>query len=561
MFSAMQFCLHAENSQKIFSSDSDAYRGIRLLLIEEGFAPPSATGPFSADELKKMLKKVPFDTLSQPGKDLYQRIEEELEPDPIYVEDGRFQFSLRPELSMEIYLNSNQGYTTQDWDVTRYLVSELAGGELHRWEYEYADRKPIFNLPLEGWFGEKFYSRVDLGLKKDRMTVLYDQTHYSNLSTDINSYDFQFPFVAYMSYGGENWNLQFGRDKLSWGSGRTGNLILSDYPDYHEFVRYTTYWRGWKWSSAFINLDPTLANGLGKKPELDTDIPAEDDPPYDMYKAIMAHKLEFRFRDKLNVILSEISTVGGKYIELKHLNSIMVFHNWFTPDIANSAITIELEYSPIRHIFIFGQFMIDQVQTASELAQGYGNKEPQAYAYMAGIDIVYPQWNGFLAANFEWVYTDAWMYIHKHPHTSLTYRRLIQSEYLNIKTLVDKPFGHPLGPDGILFDLDLKYTVPYRYTVGLNGSLILKGENSVARLIPGYHTQYDEEITSEDFWRKTPSGVEEIKTVLEFYGEVYPWKGMGIELHLYYIDVKNVKHQQDADESDFQSVVSMIYKF
>ena len=184
----MQLCLHAENSQKIFSSDSDASRGIRLLLIGEGFAPPSATGPFSADELKKMLKKVPFDTLSPQSKALYQRIEKELEPDPIYVEDGRFQFSLRPELSMEIYLNSNKEYTTQDWDVTRYLVSELAGGELHRWEYEYADRKPIFNLPLEGWFGEKFYSRVDLGLKKDRMTVLYDQTHYSNLKTRIEEH-------------------------------------------------------------------------------------------------------------------------------------------------------------------------------------------------------------------------------------------------------------------------------------------------------------------------------------------------------------------------------------
>ena len=53
--------------------------------------------------------------------------------------------------------------------------------------------------------------------------------------------DFNMPLRAFVAAGGKNWSLQVGRDRLSWGSGTTGNLVIGDHIKYHNMARFTTY--------------------------------------------------------------------------------------------------------------------------------------------------------------------------------------------------------------------------------------------------------------------------------------------------------------------------------
>ena len=40
---------------------------------------------------------------------------------------------------------------------------------------------------------------------------------------EISNIDLNFPYRAFVSAGGDNWSMQVGRDKVSWGAGKSGN--------------------------------------------------------------------------------------------------------------------------------------------------------------------------------------------------------------------------------------------------------------------------------------------------------------------------------------------------
>lgn len=48
----------AANMQKIFQIDSDVYEALTFLYMEQGKSVPSSSGPWSADELMKMLDRI-----------------------------------------------------------------------------------------------------------------------------------------------------------------------------------------------------------------------------------------------------------------------------------------------------------------------------------------------------------------------------------------------------------------------------------------------------------------------------------------------------------------------
>ncbi|MBQ2528317.1 MAG: hypothetical protein II544_06155, partial [Spirochaetales bacterium] len=59
------------NMQKIFPTTSDEYKAISYLYLIQGHSLPSTTGPWSADELAKMLEVLDFNALNDVQKDLY----------------------------------------------------------------------------------------------------------------------------------------------------------------------------------------------------------------------------------------------------------------------------------------------------------------------------------------------------------------------------------------------------------------------------------------------------------------------------------------------------------
>ena len=64
-------------------------------------------------------------------------------------------------------------------------------------------------------------------------------------------FDWTVPYKTIVSVGGNNWNFVAGRDKLSWGSGETGNLMLSDSFPKQTFAKFSTYFNAFKYSLVF----------------------------------------------------------------------------------------------------------------------------------------------------------------------------------------------------------------------------------------------------------------------------------------------------------------------
>ncbi|MDR1072851.1 MAG: capsule assembly Wzi family protein [Treponema sp.] len=56
------------------------------------------------------------------------------------------------------------------------------------------------------------------------------------------------PLRAFVAAGGAWWNFELGRDRLSYGLGRSGNMAVSDTPDYYDMARLSFFSPVFKYS-------------------------------------------------------------------------------------------------------------------------------------------------------------------------------------------------------------------------------------------------------------------------------------------------------------------------
>jgi len=115
-----------KNYQKIFPVDSDVYQAITSLYISQGLALPSTTGPWSADELLKMLDKISISRLAGGTQAAYDYARAELTRAL-----GPAQFNLK--VAVEGYYHTN----------TKDFTKES------QWVHGFKERKPLLDLVLE----------------------------------------------------------------------------------------------------------------------------------------------------------------------------------------------------------------------------------------------------------------------------------------------------------------------------------------------------------------------------------------------------------------------------
>jgi hypothetical protein len=264
--------------------------------------------------------------------------------------DGEFAFYPDLRINAEGYFHTNREYD--------------------RWAYGFQDRKPFLGLLLDTSFFHSLSLYIDLTAQKDPFQVGGDPDNYTNLLTNPSQVDLNMPYRAGMSAGGDHWNLWLGRDRLSWGNGRSGNLLLSDADLYHEGVRFTTWWDRFKFTFLLLGLESW---------QLDSDekgnpYPWTSDPDPEPFKMFLAHRLEFNLRSNLRLTLNESIVYGGKYPDLRVFNPIIVYHNFYLKEWANSLMTVELDWVPVPGVYLYGQYAQDQLSTIFE-KETYGKDE------------------------------------------------------------------------------------------------------------------------------------------------------------------------------------------
>ena len=461
----------ATMEQKIYPVNSEPFHIITSLYITQGLALPSTAGPHSGDELMKMLDRIDADRLAPSLKNLYQRVHDEL-----YEEQRVATWGL--EAALEAYIHT---------DTTNFVHAE-------DWVRGYDERAPFLNIILETSPGKNIYGYSELPVNYTKysdydantgtaLSLFFGKSRFStNLfflpPGSIQELDLAMPYRAFGAFGVENWSVQIGRDKLSWGPGKTGNFMLSDSFKYHNTGRFTTYNKNFKYSlvTSFFphpaqyhdaiagDDDTTIKNFLKAKDR------SQAQTISGLYM-FLGHRLEGRLFDgKVGLALSESIMYQSEdnLLDLRFLNPSMLYHNYYIRSNSNSLLTFEVDYSPIPHLNVYGQLAVDEFALPGEPVPGKdADAHPSAYGFMLGVQTAIPVHKGLFTGSLEFVKTDPYLYLRyggtgntaqKLGEWGINYLAAIREYYAGGNIIYQEEFlGYPFGPDAIVINANAGY--------------------------------------------------------------------------------------------------------
>ncbi len=505
--------------QRIYNADHPVVASIRALYVETGIVVPFTSGPYSVEELELWLERIDRDDLSRAGKSAYDDAVTELAGRSLYGEKGGLSIDVKPAVTIEGYLHTD--HDNDEW---------LLGSD---------DRASFFELPLTMQIGDSFAAMMDVEVRKERILVAEEPNDMFNITDSFGEIDYHFPFRAFLSVGGPHWNLQLGRDFLSWGNGLTGNFIVSDDAGYQEFLRATTFWRNFKYSAVFVgmeNWDPDHIRMMA-----------------DNKKTFLAHRIEIRLFDGLNVALTEGLMMETPYPDMSFYNPLMVFHNWFFNDYhGNIIFGVDGELTLTPWFYLYGQYVLDQRTSKYERETYPSISEPDSYGYLAGAEAYIPAGPGYITGRAEWVMTSPWLYLIEGQPKIISQRKII-SNYLRKKLILTESLGYLYGPDTIVYTINTGYDVPSLGEVTLGFTYRIRGEK---RLDSEYETG------EEAMALRTPSGENPEITFIAIFGvTIKPFSFLEAGADLGYLVSENDDNVPGARLEDFQAVlrVSVTY--
>ena len=502
------------NHQKIYPVNSEEYKLLSSLYISAGFSLPSTAGPWSEDELLLMLSRLDQRDLNSTELKIYNHLEQTFTK-------SKSTFMLNTEIAPEIYGHTN----TQDFflpesfvrDLTeaRPLLSFKLDANITKWGYGFAD------LTLGTGLYTTQASKGE-GYKEQPASVLFGANPFTTnilfLSQNgINDIDVTMPHRAFVSVGDRGWNLQFGRERLSWGPGESGNFLLGSQIDYHNMGKFTFYGDNIKYTYLLSNLiNPSEYYGYtyehNNKPTSYTKynpISASkwvQEYFYNGIQLFIAHRLEWRIFNKVTLVLNE----GLIYMNEKNnlpfevLIPTMLMHDLYRRINANSILSAEVDWTPINHLNIYGQFVIDEIaeNTEAESAVNLG-VEPSAIGFMLGAKTAFPLASGFFNASLEGAYTSPYLYLRSregaaHEQQAGEYGAgfIAATRYVTLAYMsrfVEKFLGYRYGGDAIVINANATYTRLEAFNFGAE----------LLFMIHGTHDQYTTWTRVNKNWEPT----------------------------------------------------------
>jgi hypothetical protein len=529
----------AQNHERVLPITDPAYGLLDRLFLEQGLAVPFQARPCTEAAILHDLARIDRSRLSEAGRRAYGTIMESVSSRTLFEEESSFAFNASAAVTAEVYEKADDGTPS---------------------EYGYPERKPVFNLPVEFWLFQSVYANLTATLKEDHRLV-DDPSIHSNLffaqPAGFLNVDWYWPFRAFFSVGGPNWYLQFGRDKLDFGSGMTGNLLISDAADYHDFGRFTAYWDRFMFTAVYLYLEPWLTPEE-QAIEDTTGFPMRIRDYKQPYKAVYLHRFDLKVLKRINVFFTEAILFGSMYPQIRDFNPLMVFHNWFEYERSKDVLEIGVEVNPFKYVNLHGSYLIWESETAYEKVNG--GDYPGAYAYLAGATASVPAGPGYVEGGFEYVRTDPWLYNRYDPRLKWLSRRRIWSYVMPDGFFYyDEPLGYVLGPDAIRYAGNLGYSVPGIGSGTISFDYVQQGPMTTSEPYPG--RGYINTLTTPT---STPTEAVENRYVLHFGLKGKPLAPLALEKRspwiprvelsadLYRVWIKNLAHVPGDDRADWQ---------
>jgi hypothetical protein len=472
-----------ENNQRIYPVDSDVFEAITFLYISQGLSLPSTTGPWSEAELEHMLSFIEKDKLNESMVSAYEYAESILMKEP-KVQSRGVDFSWNLDVNLEGYYHTN--------------TDDFLGRD--SWIRGFIEQKPVLSVGLETWPSDLFYGYSEFtigntytirGPNKDGLGF-----GSSSLTTnlillppaDLMDLDFNMPYRAFVAGGGDYWTFQIGRDRLNWGAGETGNLMLSDNLKYHNMGRVTTFGEKYKYTflTSFFPHASAYMDGTDS-----SDDPILGDGQFDEVSGLnlfMSHRLEWRmFQNTVGLAVTESIMYQSEdnTFDLRFLNPAAIFHDYYIRYNANSLLTIEVDYTPVRGLNVYVQAAVDEFSLPGEPVPSSSTKNyPPSFGYLGGIKGVFPVEDMVGHAGIEAAYTDPFLYLRDMDDDAgvyhLNYIGVIREFTNKVSTRYNASFlGYPYGGDAIVINLTGGLRRFGKWHVDLNGFYMIHGTHDI----------------------------------------------------------------------------------
>ncbi|KPJ59970.1 MAG: hypothetical protein AMJ46_08440 [Latescibacteria bacterium DG_63] len=251
-----------------------------------------------------------------------------------------------------------------------------------------------------------------------------------------------------------------GRDKLYWGPGKSGSLILSDFAPPLDMVCFGLDLGRVSASGFFTTLDDR---------ELTRSIPYEYDSLYVGTVAtrhLSGHRIDVRITPSLEVGLSETVVYGGPDRELEpgYINPLNFFyaHQWNLAKNDNPIWALDATWWPVERLQVYGQLLVDDYQFERKTER---DEEPSEIGFLLGLYSGDPLGLLNTSVTLEYARVNSWTYNQPYEWNRYTYGKAL--------------LGHPIGPDSDALYLSVRRWFGDRFTGQLDYRFLRHGEISV----------------------------------------------------------------------------------
>lgn len=519
-----------------------ALEDLRFVARESGESLLSLTPPLSADEVRNALESIDPERLSPAGSAAYSRVRAALLPRPMLT-DGAFGFSVRPELTLE----------------GRFRTDEDSA-----WTRAERDSASLLSVPLEFYFADRVYASGDLSVRAD--PTYYDEEGESigsNVPYEAERFDLNIPLRSFLSAGGGWWSVQVGRDRVSFGAARTGNLAINDTPSYYDFGRFSLFSPNFKYS-LFVSQHPLDTSALlsDEVAVADTELAATTQ------RYLYYHRWDFRLFRRVSVGVGEGAMVGNSPLELRFLNPLSVYHGFFAwldyPDwvsdgspegsYVGSLLSVDLDWAVAPGWAFYGQFILNEYATEYEQEKWPDSARPNGLGYLAGLEHARSVAEWAAVFNLEAVYADPYLYTLSSPFASYISMRRLSA--LSKKDPLYSWIGHPQGRDFALFALSADFSRGPERTRGtlgarLEASCTLQGEHGLV------WNWYEGDSADE----VAPSGTIERRLVLKASPRWCPVDRVTLEASLALVRIDNAEHVTGNEGGGAEASLSVAWKY
>ena len=594
----------AANNQKIYSVDTEIYRTISKVYVLTGHALPSSTGPWSGDELLKMYEAIDRNEVPDYMLAKYDAALEELNAGHrIEFRGGALEFSGTADLELYFHTYDVQASDAISRTDKNGLTDHAFEGRSWWFGKDLNHTTPLFRLTWETWLTDHFYTDFELNFQNASRGDNYGELGSTKLNTNIImlqnlKFDLKvldiasFPQRAFASAGGNGWSIQIGRDRLSWGAGTTGNVVLSDNLPYHDMGRFTAYGEKFKYTyliSFFPNKmnyyntwDGTGYTGTGHN---------NSTVKLNGLTFYSAHRFEFRlFGDKVGIALTEglLYASDTNNFQFAAISPLYFMHNGFMPNNSNSTLALEFDWTVMKGLSVYGQLMLDQFTMPgfeSPLGPDMDKpSSPNGIAYLLGVKYMTGVKGGVLTINPEFAYVSAFCYLrdgynadYGMDYTGAIRSRLYAYEERGLSTDIlyeDYVLGYKYGPDCIVANLAATWEGG-KLTLSANGMFMVHGTHDLWTVwgeVPAhagdvYYEQYtgpssshsqndnyrytDARDTRRSLWYTVDIGAGAQYSLLD---------NLKLNLNVDFVTMRNIFNVSGQNASDVQIILGAVYE-